>query len=115
MLGDVSATCLITLFARALESASESPLLRDTEAEAIADALRPAMLASDERLHQRLARSKLTSQMKVYLALRARHFDTYAQDFPERHPDGVVVNLGCGLDTRYHRLRDSTLANASRR
>ena len=31
------------------------------------------------------------------------------------HPDGVVVNLGCGLDTRYHRLRDSTLANASRR
>ncbi len=51
-----------------------APLLRDPQAEIIADALRPAMLASGDRLHQRLARFRLTKQLKVYLACRARRF-----------------------------------------
>ncbi|MEZ4716111.1 MAG: class I SAM-dependent methyltransferase [Caldilineaceae bacterium] len=28
---------------------------------------------------------------------------------PQRHPDGMLVNLGCGLDTRFQRLDDGVL------
>lgn len=38
------------------------------------------------------------------MALRARHVDQKARDFLEWHPEGVIVNLGCGLDTRFYRL-----------
>ncbi len=110
LLGDVSATCLVTLFGRATESASREPLLRDPEAEAMVEALRPALAASDNRMHQRLAHGKLSGQAQVYLALRARRFDHWAAQFLERHPQGVIVNLGCGLDTRYQRLTEAGVA-----
>ena len=37
------------------------------------------------------------------LAVRAARFDEAVRDFIDRHPDGVVVELGCGLDTRWER------------
>ena len=43
------------------------------------------------------------------MALRARRMDAYARDFRARHPAGVIVNLGCGLDTRFHRLDDGRI------
>lgn len=27
----------------------------------------------------------------------------------ERHPDAVVISIGCGLDTRYSRLDNGTI------
>jgi len=39
-------------------------------------------------------------------AMRARQFDTFARDFLARNPGGTVVDLGCGLDTRFDRLDD---------
>jgi len=36
--------------------------------------------------------------------LKGREFDRFAQDFLSRHPDGVVVHIGCGLDTRFERV-----------
>lgn len=38
------------------------------------------------------------------VALRAKQRDTWAQDFLQRHPDAVVLHLGCGLDSRAFRL-----------
>ncbi len=38
------------------------------------------------------------------MALRTRCFDRYVQDFLKRSPAGVVVNIGCGLDTLFSRL-----------
>jgi O-methyltransferase involved in polyketide biosynthesis len=32
-----------------------------------------------------------------------RAFDRYTRDYISRHPDGVVVHIGCGLDTRFER------------
>ena len=37
------------------------------------------------------------------LAVRAARFDEAVRDFIDRYPDGVVVELGCGLDTRWER------------
>ncbi|WP_239476717.1 hypothetical protein [Nocardia arizonensis] len=36
--------------------------------------------------------------------LRASMFDEYVRGFLRKHPDGTVVDLGCGLSTRFDRL-----------
>jgi O-methyltransferase involved in polyketide biosynthesis len=40
----------------------------------------------------------------VNYLLRMREFDRLAWAFLEEHPDGVIVDLGCGLDTRFERV-----------
>jgi O-methyltransferase involved in polyketide biosynthesis len=40
----------------------------------------------------------------VHIPLRSRQYDAYARDFLNDHPDGVVVNIGCGMDTRFFRV-----------
>jgi O-methyltransferase involved in polyketide biosynthesis len=41
--------------------------------------------------------------------LRASKYDQYAREFIARNPGGTVVNLGCGMDTRFHRIDDGEL------
>ena len=41
--------------------------------------------------------------MMPILEVRAARFDEAVREFVDRHPDGVVVELGCGLDTRWER------------
>ena len=41
---------------------------------------------------------------RVAVILKGREFDRFAQDFLARHPDAVVVHIGCGLDTRFERV-----------
>lgn len=40
------------------------------------------------------------------VAIRTGILDNLTLDFLKRNPDGIVVNLGCGLDTRYFRLNN---------
>jgi methyltransferase (TIGR00027 family) len=108
-LSDVENTGLLTALCHAAESRSPSPLLRDPHAEVIADRLRPVLAASSAPLHRRLARGRLRQALVVHLAMRARKFDAYARDFASRHPGCCVVNLGCGLDTRFWRIDDGRL------
>ena len=108
-LSDVATTGLLTAFCHAVESRSKAPLLRDPQAEAIADRLAPRLVDSPVRLLRRLARGKIRNELVVHIVLRARKYDGYARDFIERHPGGCVVNLGCGLDTRFWRIDDGRL------
>jgi O-methyltransferase involved in polyketide biosynthesis len=41
---------------------------------------------------------------QVSIAIRTELLDKATSTFIGKHPDGTVVNLGCGLDTRYFRL-----------
>ena len=36
-------------------------------------------------------------------AVRSTNMDRYIQDFMRRNPDGVIVQLGCGLETTFYR------------
>lgn len=38
------------------------------------------------------------------MALRATQLDDWSADFLGRHPNAVVLHLGCGMDTRAFRL-----------
>lgn len=108
-ISSVSATAFVTLFARALETQSRSPILNDPQAVVIVEKLHAHFARSQRALEQRLAQGRIPPMVVVTMALRARRMDAYARDFLARHPDGVIVNLGCGLDTRFHRLDSGSI------
>jgi O-methyltransferase involved in polyketide biosynthesis len=49
----------------------------------------------------------LSKGNKLVIILRNRGFDRYTRDFLMRHPDAVVVHIGCGLNTRFERVDNS--------
>jgi len=95
-LSGVAETLLITLAIRAFESQRPDALVKDDRAEALVGQM------DQDFLRSKLARIKEYSQ--VATILRSREFDRHAQDFLARHPDAVVVHIGCGLDTRFERV-----------
>ena len=89
----VPETLLITLYHRAQESQRPDAMLKDAKAEAIV-----------RKLDYDFSRIKLQKHDIIGLVCRVREFDCFTRDFLAAHPDGVVVHLGCGLDTRFDRV-----------
>jgi O-methyltransferase involved in polyketide biosynthesis len=89
----VAETLLIALYARALEAQQPAPLIRDDTAVALV-----------ERIDYDFARNKLSRLDQVTAIMRVREFDRRTRDFLGRHPEAVVVHIGCGLDTRFERV-----------
>lgn len=102
-LSDVSSTMLLTLYCRSMESRSKDPILHDPMAVDITSRLNPLLAAAPERLYRDLAAGKVNRKMAVFITLRAKRFDQYAHDFLEKAPGGTIVELGCGLSTRFWR------------
>jgi O-methyltransferase involved in polyketide biosynthesis len=90
-------TLLGTLYARALESHSADPILRDELAEEAID-----------RIDYDFEHLKVDTRS---IAMRAKQFDLWTQEFLEKHPDAIVLQLGCGLDSRVFRINPSTNVN----
>ena len=110
---DISETLLIPLYARAIESQTEKPILIDKKAVEITQELNKIFLTSDSKLHKTLSkgyvRRRLGKKLNATLALRTRKFDRYCIDFLDKNPDGIIVELGCGLSTRFPRIDNNTL------
>lgn len=85
-------TLLLTLQARALDSESPHPILGDTRSADIAAAI-----------DYDFARLKVKPSIVCSTALRAKKLDEAVRTFVAAHPDGMVLDLGCGLDTRVFR------------
>ncbi len=105
----VSNTMFITLGARAMETQADDPILDDPMAVEIWTVLRPELAVSPSPLARDLATGDFDPRLVVSMALRARRFDRFATDFLAAHPRGVIVSLGCGLDTRFFRIDDGRL------
>lgn len=104
ILNDVSETALITLKSRVVESEKENPIIRDEIGSECLERILP--LLPDE-LKDRLIGGKMPVTLTNHIAIRARRYDKYTKEFLVKHPDGLVVSLGCGLDTRYWRISKS--------
>jgi O-methyltransferase involved in polyketide biosynthesis len=93
-LGTIQETMLIPLWARAMESKRADAILLD-----------PLAVQMVESIHydfDKFAReTKVTQQVACVLATI---FDGWVKDFLREHPDGAVVEIGAGLDTRFERL-----------
>lgn len=101
---NVSSTLLLTLYSHAMESQSKNPILKDPEAEAIAKRVNSYLEQSPNKMMNKLAKGKLRKDLIVHIAVRAKQYDGYAKAFLADNPDGVIVSLGCGLDTRFSRI-----------
>jgi len=103
-LSDVSGTMLITLFSRARETQSPNPIIQDPKAVEIIAIFKKELAGSTNPIHQKIVKDTYNPKLSVTMALRSRRFDRYVLDFLSRHPDGTVINFGCGLDTRFDRI-----------
>jgi methyltransferase (TIGR00027 family) len=92
----VAETLLIILYIRAIESQRPDALVKDEKAEALVSQM------DQDLLRGKLA--KIEDYSQVAIVLRSRDFDRHARDFLARHPEAVVVHIGCGLDTRFERV-----------
>jgi len=103
-IGDVAATSFVTLYCHAIETLSENPVLFDPKSVEIITELNKTLSRSENTLDRALVDGTLDTRLVVHIALRAKKYDDYARDFLQRFPDGVVVNIGCGLDSRFLRI-----------
>jgi len=103
-ISDVSSTMLITLYARAHESVSPDPIIKDPKAVEMIEVIKKSIAGSDNPIHKKILSGSYNKKLAVTMALRCRRFDRYVLDFMSRYPEGTVINLGCGLDTRFYRI-----------
>jgi len=103
-ISDVAATSFVTLYCHAIESQSNDPILNDPKAVEITNELNKILSNSENKLYQDLVNGKLKKELVTHIAIRARQYDRYVNDFLRDSPEGVVVNIGCGLDSRFLRI-----------
>lgn len=86
-------TYLVTLYGKALDSRTDNPILGDN-------------FADDVVRHIDFDFEKLKSPegASITLPLRAKHLDQWTREFLVKNPDSIVLNLGCGLDSRVFRI-----------
>ena len=105
MLSSVSETALITLKSRVVETLDPQKILNDTIAIQLYNSLENKLI--DESAG-RIFKKKLPRLLTRYISMRSRKFDQYTQKFIDKYPDGLIVSLGCGFDTRYWRTHLNT-------
>jgi len=91
-LGPVEETLLVPLYLRALENRRKRPIVVDPKAAEMVDRIDWDYARIGQRWRG------------LGCSLRCAFFDVLAADFIRRHPDGTVVEIGCGLSTRFDRL-----------
>ncbi len=96
-LSGVAETLLSPLIFRAAESRRPDAILCDPQAVEIV-----------KRIEYDPDRVLKKSRDQVTVLMRMREFDRCARGFLNQHPNGVMVDIGCGLDTRFQRLDNGT-------
>jgi O-methyltransferase involved in polyketide biosynthesis len=94
----VPQTMLIPLRARYLETKAPNGIIHD-----------PLSVDILDRIDCDFSGKKEVSRgSQKGVSIRTEILDEQTNAFLLKHPDAVVVNLGCGLDTRFHRLDNGT-------
>ena len=90
-------TLLITVRARAEETLRKDAIVSDIFAIEMLEKMNIDILSGN----------KIAPSSQVGTVIRTQIFDRIVADFASRHPEGVIISLGCGLDARYKRLAPS--------
>ena len=96
-LGTVQETLLVPLYARAVDSRRKRPILNDRKAVEMVESIDWDF----QRFNQKWRIAAAT--------LRTAIFDVPVRDFLSRHPEGTVVEIGAGLNTRFERLDNGAM------
>ncbi|TLN06664.1 class I SAM-dependent methyltransferase [bacterium] len=95
-LSRVSDTLLIPLYNRAMESQRPDAMMKDENAVALVAQMSPEF--------ERVRQIPMNELLRVMRLMFTREMDRCARDFLGRHPQAVVVHIGCGLDSRFERV-----------
>ena len=95
-LSGVAETLLIPLHAKAIDYRSRHSILHDAKADEILRSLDYDFSSFKD------------SGRAVLLAVRARQLDEWVREFLRSYPTAIVLNLGCGLDSRVLRIDPPT-------
>ncbi len=94
-LGSVQKTLLLPLWGRAVETQKANPKLIDKTAAEIIHKIDYDFSTISKNIN-------IITQY-AWIA-RCLHIDRTIKRFIEKHPDSVIVNIGCGLDTTFERI-----------
>ncbi len=100
----VSETLFFILYSRAIESQSKDPIIQDQKSVEIVKILDKFFSESNSKKLKKLYNRRLSKYYVILKALRTIKFDEYVSDFLSKNQNGVIVNMGCGLDTRFYRI-----------
>ncbi len=92
-LSPIEQTAFLTEYARALDSQWPRPILGDVLAHEVVG-----------KVDYDFAGLGVQTSVVCQTALRAKMLDDRVRAFISEHPDAVVVDLGAGLDSGYHRV-----------
>lgn len=92
-LENVSETLLIPLWARAAESIVDNPIIVDDKA-----------LEMMEHIDYDFTKFQGAWMTQVGVAVRTEILDREVRAYINKHHDATIINIGCGLDTRYSRV-----------
>ncbi len=99
-LGDIQRTLFMPVWARAIETRKKNPVLFDKSALEIIESVDFDFEIMDNNIPE-------ISQIS-WIA-RCKRYDLVIEDFIRRYPHGTIVNIGCGLDTTYERINNSSV------
>ncbi len=89
----ISETLLIPLWARAVELKEARPIIKDCKAAKMVD-----------NIDYNFEKFEKEWSTQISIAVRTEILDNAIKVFIRNHPDGIVINIGCGLDTRFSRI-----------
>ena len=89
----VPETLLVPLWARATETKHDNPIVKDEKAVEIMD-----------QIDYDFSKFKNQEPTQVSVAVRTELLDKAAKTFIDKYPDASIINIGCGLDTRFLRV-----------
>ena len=92
-IGGVAETMLQTLYARAKESKKPNHKIYDEKAIEIVEQMDYDFSLADK-----------DTVMSSGVVARTIVLDRMAADFVKEHPDATVINIACGMDTRFYRV-----------
>lgn len=106
-LSGVPSTLLFPVYARAQEMRMKQPLFDDPYS---VDMLEK--IDFDFSIFADMPETKTATRrdLQAGIAIRTELLDKGVQAFIERHPQGMVVNMGCGLDARFLRLDNGNIS-----
>jgi O-methyltransferase involved in polyketide biosynthesis len=86
----VPETLLVPLWARAIETKHDNPIIKDEKAVEIMD-----------QIDYDFSKFKNQEPTQVSIAVRTEILDNATKDFIDKYPTATIINIGCGLDTRF--------------
>jgi O-methyltransferase involved in polyketide biosynthesis len=89
----ISETLLVPLWARAVETKRLDHIIKDDKA-----------VEMMEHIEYDFSKFDIREMPQISIIIRTELLDQATQEFMDRNPDAIIIDLGCGLDTRFSRL-----------